>query len=99
MSNRKERRTEGKVAAKVARVMPNISGTDRQCGNCANSPPRERMKEIVIALTQVEVEKVRAGLPSSPPTMPPEDEIWCLAEPQERAKKTWGWCAKWAARV
>lgn len=88
--NRKQRRaTQAKAETKIdyTAPMPNISGNDQRCGNCAhavnNDPDRKRNFAAI------------RRLHNQP--MLPEDETLCLQGPQEKGKKTWGWCAQWTA--
>lgn len=99
MSNRHQRRAASHIV-RVPDVLPsppdcpNISGTDECCANCRFSADPKIASAIVNKIAEFEL---KMGRPA--PQQLPIDDVWCNALPDNRAKKTWGWCGMWRAKT
>lgn len=89
---RHDRRAAKSVLKKLPEI-PNISGTAAACGTCRFASDRGVVEKITKTLAARELV---AGRPA--PQMLADDEVYCLYEPQERLKKTFGWCGKHEAK-
>lgn len=90
MGNRHERRAKAKIEGKKLTV-PNLSGDSRNCANCKFSVPRDLQDRIDAAVRHNVLEdKTRTEVPRCTP----EDEAWCIVEPQVVQKMVWGFCHK-----
>lgn len=92
-ANRAARRRKDKgQSAPAAPVhvtkMPNLSGDERNCGNCKfcvhNNPKMYGSFVIIRRLLNM--------------ALLPEDETLCLRNPDERGKKRWGFCYQHEAK-
>lgn len=93
MSNRQQRRAQKAVEQKLP-IVPNISGDERNCGNCKHSLDRADHESVVNALNKREE---LLGAPDKTRKMA-LDETACMLNPGGGIRmKIWGFCWQWKA--